>query len=478
MWLRHQRLRALFQGCDTLRAPYRLHSSESVARSAPSSRCLLCDTPSPDWAAHMQSPIHVARAAICGTFINPGREASLMSHIQRHLQLDPALLDESAARKVQLRRNRLRSTILHLGAEAVLRDAVPYEVEETWHVRDQAISFALIGEGYARQEVTDRTARLMPNLGAAELHAVVALLLSTRQLAYLHDEMHVAAVVEVAAARERMTSGVADAECHGAMEPQLQETVASAHTSEKATAPAADLAATLPPLRRVEEKALVLLACLGELVTFQRASHTASVADKAAADAIVLHVLASHAVESVLAELIHGTLQRVVCEGTPVWGAYLTHQSEWKGQRATSNGTAQSSTLAGPLLLSPAPQTATDSTTRQRYVEGGASDAVAMTSQLQGFFPFRSAAWAIERSEGCPPPLVGTDPSGPCVHWAKVQVGLQGATPMEGMGGSGVPVAAFAPILPRLSPMHSHPSGLLPNSDEVSSERSEGLHPK
>lgn len=54
-----------------------------------------------------------------------------------------------------------------------------------------------------------------------------------------------------------------------------------------------------PPLH-IREKAAIVLSVIGELYIFHQADKSRSVADKAAAEALVQNVLAAHSIENLM----------------------------------------------------------------------------------------------------------------------------------------------------------------------------------
>lgn len=243
---------------------------------------------------------------MCKYFVLPERSESLMEHLERHIALDLKEVDALTARKVARRRRRLLAGLLHLHEEGVLTDSLPCAapLSSTSNAGaslevhgDHFLTRLLLGESYMRKEVVDRAARLVPTMSGIELNAVATYLMATRQLARLFDELAMQDVLK--AALEKANASVA---------------AASAATEATATT----FSAPLPRLSR-EEKAAILLACVGELEHFHRQDRPRSVLSKVSADALVLNVVATHARDNLISELVHEALQRVVEEGSPVW---------------------------------------------------------------------------------------------------------------------------------------------------------------
>ncbi|KPA81123.1 putative mitochondrial RNA editing complex protein MP46,mitochondrial [Leptomonas pyrrhocoris] len=240
---------------------------------------------------------------------------------------------------------------------------------------DRFLTRLLLGESYMRREVIDRTARLAPVLTDVELNAVAAFLMSTRQLARLFDELslqnlvraHAEQVMTAALQDPRQLEGESEANARevgsgtGAIghndddanssssasdkcgensdalakevcESSSEATPSTPHPKKESTPASSEAVAsgsceatcnTATPavswkLSR-DDKASVLLACIGELEHFHRQDRPRSVLSKLAADALVLNVIATHARDNLISELIHEALQRIVEEGTPVW---------------------------------------------------------------------------------------------------------------------------------------------------------------
>ncbi|KPI89492.1 RNA editing complex protein MP46 mitochondrial [Leptomonas seymouri] len=354
--------------------------------------CLLCDVSFSSWGDHSLEAEHMARTAVCKYFVLPEANEGLMDHLERHIALDLKEVDALAMRKVERRRRRLLAGLIHLVEENVLRDSLPgvsppTVTQEAQGRHNGHAGFAgvpqvsaqpfltrlLLGEGYMRQEVIDRTARLVPTLTGAELNAVTTFLMSTRQLARIFDELSLHEVIDAytkkiaAAAHNKMQrqegesegnavdllGGVRDvhhgdtcsgglhtsdgrADNGGASVKGAGEGVAqpepSALSSTKESAPASKEALSSssqgvfnasPPspawkLSR-DAKACIFLACIGELEHFHRQDRPRAVLSKLAADALVLNVVATHARDNLVSELLHEALQRIVEEGSPVW---------------------------------------------------------------------------------------------------------------------------------------------------------------
>jgi hypothetical protein len=239
---------------------------------------------------------------------------------------------------------------------------------------DRFLTRFLLGEGYMRREVIDRAARLVPTLTATELNAVAAYLMSTRQLARIFDELSFQEVVHAyaektmaaasqstnkatekssdgekskaaktcgssddASATQKETESIAAAEeiaeegdtgeAATGISQRTDQSNTSSAVSAKTPSPATPGASSAASSWRLsrDDKASILLACVGELEHFHRQDRPRSVLSKLAADILVLNVIATHARDNLISELIHEVLQRIVEEGSPIW---RRHQKE------------------------------------------------------------------------------------------------------------------------------------------------------
>ncbi|TPP53668.1 hypothetical protein CGC21_37595 [Leishmania donovani] len=361
----------------------------TCAVSCESQLCLLCDTPYTSWTEHSREHAHVARSVVCRFFVMPERSESIMQHLERHIALDLKEVDALTDRKVGRRRERLLAGLVHLVEKGVLRDSIPtlpcstparvgtdkgrgtgisgatLEVNS-----DLFLNRVLVGEAFLRREVLDRCARLMPSLTAMELNSVVTYLTSTRQVARIFDELSLIELLVARAESEKTPANVSTATAAVAAAERAAESASVEQLSETTAAPFPDSdastesppaqqpcssapAATPPSLPRWslsrEDKVYIMCACLGELHRFHEQERPRSVISKAAADAIVLNVLAGHGRENLVSELVHETLQRIVDEGTVVW---RQHQEDVKrrGRSSEANltGTARISAWRAP----------------------------------------------------------------------------------------------------------------------------------
>ncbi|KAG5469482.1 hypothetical protein LSCM1_02703 [Leishmania martiniquensis] len=331
----------------------------ACSTSCQSETCLLCDTSFTCWAAHSLEHTHVARSAVCRFFVMPERSESIMQHLERHIALDFKEVDDLTARKVERRRERLLAGLVHLVEKGVLRDSIPTlpskrtntltrkgrssgDSGATLEVNsDRFLIRVLVGEALLRREVLDRCARLIPSLTSLELNSVVTYLTSARQVARIFDELSLLELLMARAELDKAPENAATAT--GATKTTNSAQVGQHGGAARAPSSSSDASAAAPPPQHPssstpatssprwnlsrEDKAYLMCACLGELHRFHEQERPLSVTSKAAADAIVLNVLAGHGRENLVSELVHETLQRIVDEGTVVW---RQHQQDVK----------------------------------------------------------------------------------------------------------------------------------------------------
>nr|AAR10834.1 MP46 [Leishmania major] len=366
----------------------------TCAASCESQLCLLCDTPYTSWTEHSREHAHVARSVVCRFFVMPERSESIMQHLERHIALDLKEVDALTDRKVGRRRERLLAGLVHLVEKGVLRDSIPTLPFSTparggtdkgrgagisgvtlGVDADLFLNRVLVGEAFLRREVLDRCARLMPSLTAMELNSVVTYLTSTRQMARIFDELSLIELLVTRSGLESAPANVNTATAAATAAGRAAESASVEPLSETAAAPLPDsdastesppahqpcsstLAASLPSPPRWslsrEDKVYIMCACLGELHRFHEQERPRSVISKAAADAIVLNVLAGHGRENLVSELVHETLQRIVDEGTVVW---RQHQEDVKRR-----GRSSEANVAGAARISARRAPRTDST--------------------------------------------------------------------------------------------------------------------
>ncbi|ORC91539.1 putative RNA editing complex protein MP46 [Trypanosoma theileri] len=307
--------------------------------------CLLCDVDYTSWGEHSMGTAHIARSAICRTYVAPERHNSMMQQLWKHIRLDFGYIDDVTHKKEDHRRGRLASTMRHLREQGVLRHSLPqYSVDAqgigTFRItKDTFVNFMLVGESYARQETMDRVARLMPRLEAVELSSVVQYILSKRRLARLFDELTM---------QQLITHDTTLKAEEPRDETETNTTNLSSNTGKESSP---NTLGEVPRLRQ-DEKAVMLMSCLGELQMYARQDRSHSVATRAAAEQLVLNVLGSHVMENIIAELVHAVLQSVVEEGTPVWRAHCSELSSKLFEGTRSPSPSLSPTPTPPLSLS------------------------------------------------------------------------------------------------------------------------------
>ncbi|KAK7201399.1 RNA editing complex protein MP46 [Novymonas esmeraldas] len=410
-------------------------------------RCLLCDAPFTSWGTHVSEHTHMARAAVCQFFIMPDRSESIMRHLERHIALDLKEVDALATRKVARRRERLLAGLLHLVEEGVLTDClpmVPSSPEEGGGAataaaaeagsssssgagRRAAVSGAalqvdadrfpiriLIGEAFLQREAIDRCARLMPTLSKVQLHSVVVYITSTRQLARIFDELSLGDLVtaraekEAKAAKATTTTTTTNTAAAAAVAAPVDGNGEGAVDSRGAAPPGGcSVSLSSPPRLSLsrEDKAAILYACLGELHRFHEQERPLSVASKAVADAIVLNVLAGHARENIVSELVHEALQRIVDEGTPIWREFNEDVKRRRGGSDTRDAARRSLARGGvwdaPLQLHNVRTAPLPTTPAPRPESADRMSCAAAERMISAYIPF-SGVRAVKGEGGGP----------------------------------------------------------------------------
>ena len=255
----------------------------STASAIEEKQCLLCDEDYEEWSEHARSRRHRARHAVCSALVNPDKHTAIMQQIWEHIRLDFNLVDEINAKKVRRRRGRLSSTLGFLRDSDVVKHAFFQYDEERgrWAASKHLPKFVALGESELRFQVTDRVARLFPKSSLTELSVISQMVLHLTHIEDTYDFLEM----------------------------------------DKLLMAPSTLAAS--PLQwSPQQKGAMLLAMIGELHEFLARDRPHSVGTKEMADALVLNVLATHAVENVVSEIVHYVLQKIVDEGTPVWKEY------------------------------------------------------------------------------------------------------------------------------------------------------------
>lgn len=377
--------------------------------------CELCDTPFTQWLQHTQLVGHRARVAVSKAFVKPEHTAALLSEIQQHIGLDFSVVDAANQTKVKRRQGRLLSSLTFLRTQGILTASLLHVVDgsttpeapaaeaEHYTVASHFLSRAIVGESFAREWFTDRFARLAPQASGSELQDVVSYLLLSRQWSALFNQL------------------------------ALMPLVVSA----------ADSSVPPPPLTQ-DEKTMALLSLLGELHLFTQGSrsHGSVTNNKAVTTHLVHHVLASHCVEGLLSESLHGTLERLVEECTPVWRSFQAAEQRRICSAFQSHPRALSSTptrkedttVASSFKASAA--TASDQLRQsflatQGYLEKDASD----DSSIKDSSHSAGVSLEVTTREGRRGP------------WQAIQRQLIHERPASPAGAPSIAVAA--PILPR-----------------------------
>lgn len=373
--------------------------------SSDMSHCILCDTPFTNWVAHCQSSSHVARVAIGEAFVKPERSASMLTQLQEHIGMDFSVVDEATAQKSRRRQRRLRSSLDYLIMEKVLHRCVlqmsPSEPADAsppspmssssssssvWCVRDGFMTCAAVGEAHAREHLTDRVARLAPRSSGMALRHMVEYLCAPRQWSRLFDQLQLenlltataplaSAPTNTTACSSSVDQGLTGTGASGSFPPASsgQEGVTMSEETEKNHRSSALSRHRVGRLTH-QEKSLVLRSCIGELHLFTQRDRSHRVDSKAVTEQLVHHVLASHCVDNLLAELLHDVMETVVQESTPVWRAYRA-QEERMRMRAYQ---------AASPLLSPTPNRTTTTTTATTTTT---MKGTSPSASLRGFFP-------------------------------------------------------------------------------------------
>lgn len=242
--------------------------------------CLLCDVEYDEWFVHSKSTPHLARHAVCDALAAPDRHETIMKQLWEHIRIDFSQMDEVMAKKEARRRKRLTTTLQHLADQRILIESLPRpsEPSSSLTVSSRFNMLLAVGSTYADREVYDRVARLLPMTDGEALRAVTTYILSQRQLGRLFTLLSVGSILS--------------------------------NHSEFATA------------LKNDERSAILLAMIGEMQMYSRRPRSRDVSKKPVADALVLNVLATHAMDNIISELTHTVLQQLVDEGTPVWKSY------------------------------------------------------------------------------------------------------------------------------------------------------------
>lgn len=380
------------------------------------SHCTLCDTPFMNWPAHCQSSTHVARVAIGEAFVKPERSASMLTQLQEHIGMDFAVVDEAAAQKGRRRQRRLRSSLDYLRTENVLHRCVLQTDQSScsvpsfaWTVRDGFMTCAAVGDAHAREHLTDRVARLAPRSSGRSLRHMVEYLCAPRQWSRLFDLLQLENVlcatpmptVTTTAGTQATTTSSSEASLSLPLEDGGDRIESSALSCERQSdseelPPTGEKKRKTVPRLTQQEKSLVFRSCIGELHLFTQRDRSHQVDSKDVTEKLVYHVLASHCVDNLLAELLHHVMETVVHESTPVWRAYQVQEERMRMRSYQS----------APPLLSPVPQKrgmGTD-TTPTAGAAGASSHATPprLDASLRGLFPTLQRPSSLTKEEEKP----------------------------------------------------------------------------
>eukprot|EP00760_Papus_ankaliazontas_P004372 PhM_4_TR11843/c0_g1_i1/m.11817 len=243
--------------------------------------CVVCGEPVSDWLAHMNLPTHRARNLICRTACSPEKYSTMMTNLWHYLHFDAALIKEFDVKVDSTRRARLVDTIKFLWEHNVVLYS-PYRFQEDrghWVRTADFGKCLLMGESVVRSAVIDRLARLFPNATALELRSLSDVIMDEPAMGALYDLLEMNSLLPHPHRRKhKITQGM---------------------------------------------KRAMLLAMCGELNWFVAKSRATDRAFNNTlfppSDALVIHVLSHHAVESVLLEVVHFYIQKVLRETLPVW---------------------------------------------------------------------------------------------------------------------------------------------------------------
>eukprot|EP00796_Vickermania_ingenoplastis_P011912 gene11912-8194_t len=441
-------------GAFPLSSPYAAAASDAAAAADTGSYCLLCDAPFSNWVAHCELPAHAARAAICEAFVKPERSASMLSQLEQHIGLDFTAVEEASLLKVERRQRRLRSSLAFLLAQKVLHRCRPLTTpagpdgEGTgkgegerererergarlqqggeMNVPDGFLTCAIVGAAYAKEELTDRVARLAPRSSGVSVQRMVEYLTSARQWSKLFDQLHLQGPLGLTESHGRPqpeSSSVQKIDAtkaageDSAVGTEASASATSSPTSDNPEEPAGVVASPRPVWRFTQhQKVMLMLSCIGELRLFMTKDRSYKVDSKSVTDSLVHHVLATHCGENLLSELLHYNLEKVVEESTPVWRAYQAQEEEMRMRAYQAR--------APPV--SPVPQPAIEK--KLTPAESSPATVERRTADLRGLFPAKytsavppatgaaldsaTATAALEASIPTPASSPGTPPSG------------------------------------------------------------------
>eukprot|EP00759_Apiculatamorpha_spiralis_P028008 PhF_6_TR30587/c0_g1_i2/m.44997 len=278
------------------------------ARSWGHGKCALCCEPVVDWLGHIALPTHKARNLVCRSIASAEKYSIMLTNLWHYLHFDAALIREFDVKRDSTRRARIHDTIKFLHEHNVLLYS-PYRwSEEKFWVR--TVDFAkcfLAGETVVRAAVIDRLARIFPNATADELHATTEVIMDIPAMSALYDVFQLNALLPHPQRREHKVS------------PQMK-------------------------------RAMVLAMC-GEMNWFVAKSRATDRSFNNTlfppSDTLVVHVLCHHTIESLLLEVVHYNIQKILKENLNVWSDFRSKLPYIAGKV---------STLAKPKTIYPMPQ--------------------------------------------------------------------------------------------------------------------------
>ena len=246
--------------------------------------CAICSEPVHNWLSHMNLATHQARYMICRHITSPEKYASVVTNMWHFLHYDVALIKDFDVKKDSRRRQRLHDTIKFLHQHNVILYSI-YRWSEAKKHWARPVDFAkclLAGEAIVRSSIIDRISRIFQKASAAEISSLTEVIMDTPAMSALYDA--------------------------------LQINVLLPYPQRRANKPT-------PLMKRS-----LLLAMCGEMNWFVGKSRATDRAFNNAlfppSDTLVVHVLCHHAIESILIEIVHHYVQKVVKETLPIWSDF------------------------------------------------------------------------------------------------------------------------------------------------------------
>ncbi|KNH09560.1 RNA editing complex protein MP44 [Perkinsela sp. CCAP 1560/4] len=246
--------------------------------------CAICNEPVVDWLTHMTLLTHQSRYLICRHITSPEKYADIITNMWHFLHYDVSLIRDFDVKKDSKRRHRLHDTIKFLHQHNVILYSVYRWVEAKKHwARPLDFSKCLLaGEAVVRASVVDRISRIFQKGSASEISALTEVIMDVPAMSELFDTLQLNVLFPYPQRR------------HHKLTPAM--------------------------------KRAALLAMCGEMNWFVAKSRATDRAFNNAlfppSDTLVVHVLCHHAIESVLIEIVHYYIQKVVKETIPVWSDF------------------------------------------------------------------------------------------------------------------------------------------------------------